>query len=123
MKIVHRFGCVECIDSRIPIGERAMLAVGIDRGIRDFGKSEPSDQSFGHGAFPNAARALGAGYESPGDRMFVRFVVFTHWDFLFGISFWISRRGQSDWIALLLKTGQPALQRVRGRPQPFELAR
>ena len=53
-----------------PISQSAMLAVRIDRGKRDFGKSEPSDQSFGHCAFPDTARALRAGYESPGDRMF-----------------------------------------------------
>ena len=100
-----------------------MLAVGIDRRIRDFGKSEPSDQSFGHCAFPDTARALRAGYESPGDRMFVGLAVFTHWDFFVGISFWISRMGQSDWMAFLLKTGQPTLQRVTGQPQAFELAR
>ena len=99
-----------------------MLAVGIDRGIRDFGESEPSDQAFSYGAFPDAASALRAGYEPPGDRMFVGLAVFTHLDFLVGISFLISRRGQSDRIALLLKTGQPGLQPVTDRRPPFELA-
>ena len=100
-----------------------MLAVGVDCRIWNFGKSEPSDQAFSYGAFPDAARALRAGYESPGDRMFVGLAVFTHLDFLVGISFLISRRGQSDRIALLLKTGQPPLQPATGRRQSFEMTR
>jgi hypothetical protein len=55
--------------------------------------------------------------------MFVGLAVFTHWDFLVGISFWISRRGPSDWMALLLRMDQPGLQRAAVQPRFFVLVR